>query len=143
MATILGRLGPCSARLPIYSFRVPAGFPSPATDHLERAISLDELLSLRAPHVYLARIEGDSMVGAGIFDGDLVIVDRAIEPSHGQVVIAAVNGEPVCKRLHRRSGEVALLSENRGYPPRYILDGDELQIWGVVTFSLRSHDARA
>lgn len=142
MVTILGRLGPCPAPLPVYSFRVPAGFPSPATDHLERAISLDELLSLRAPHIYLVRIEGDSMVGAGIFDGDLVIVDRAIEPCHGQVVIAAVNGEPVCKRLYRQGGEVALLSENRGYPPRYILEADELQIWGVVTFSVRSHDAR-
>ncbi|MBD1602599.1 LexA family protein, partial [Pseudomonas typographi] len=65
---------------------MPAGFPSPATDHLEKAISLDELLNLRAPHIYLVRIEGDSMIGAGIFDGDLVVVDRAIEPAHGHIV---------------------------------------------------------
>ncbi|WP_263263017.1 S24 family peptidase [Pseudomonas sp. RIT-PI-S] len=143
MVTILSPLSPSTARLPIYSFRVPAGFPSPATDHLERAISLDELLNLRAPHIYLVRIEGQSMIGAGIFDGDLVLVDRAVEPAHGQIVIAAVNGEPVCKRLHRRGGEVALLSENQGFPARYILDGDELEIWGVVTFSVRSHDPKA
>ncbi|MBD1555156.1 LexA family protein [Pseudomonas typographi] len=143
MITILGPLSLSSARLPVYSFRVPAGFPSPATDHLEHAISLDELLNLRAPHIYLVRIEGESMVGAGIFDGDLVVVDRAIEPAHGHIVIAAINGEPLCKRLHRRGQEVALLSENRRFPPRYILDGDELQIWGVVTFSVRSHDPKA
>ncbi|UFH51119.1 LexA family protein [Pseudomonas sp. KNUC1026] len=129
-------------RLPVYSFRVPAGFPSPATDHLEQAISLDELFRLRAPHIYMVRIEGESMSGAGIHDGDLVIVDRAIEPAHGQIVIAAVNGEPLCKRLYRQAGEVALLSENRRFPPRYILDGDELQIWGVVTFSVRDHAPR-
>ncbi|MBD1589611.1 LexA family protein [Pseudomonas typographi] len=143
MITILGPLSLSSARLPVYSFRVPAGFPSPATDHLEHAISLDELLNLRAPHIYLVRIEGESMVAAGIFDGDLVVVDRAIEPAHGHIVIAAINGEPLCKRLHRRGQEVALLSENRRFPPRYILDGDELQIWGVVTFSVRSHDPKA
>ncbi|MBD1555182.1 LexA family protein [Pseudomonas typographi] len=143
MITFLGPLSPSSASLPIYSFRVPAGFPSPATDHLEKAISLDELLDLRAPHIYLVRIEGDSMIGAGIFDGDLVVVDRAIEPAHGHIVIAAINGEPLCKRLHRRGGEVALFSENRRFPPRYIIDGGELQMWGVVTFSVRTHDPKA
>lgn len=143
MLTYIGSLSPGAARLPVYSFRVPAGFPSPATDHLEQAISLDELLCLRAPHVYLVRIEGDSMVGAGIFDGDLVIVDRALEPASGQIVIAAVNGEPLCKRLRREGQEVTLLSENPRFPPRYILEGDELQIWGVVTFSVRSHAPNA
>ncbi|MFF7706702.1 translesion error-prone DNA polymerase V autoproteolytic subunit [Pseudomonas sp. NPDC007930] len=143
MVSIIGPLAASSACVPVYSFRVPAGFPSPATDHLEQAISLDELLGLRAPHIYLVRIEGDSMQGAGIFDGDLVVVDRSAEPAHGDIVIAAVNGEPLCKRLHRKEGEVALLSENKRFPPRYILDGDELQIWGVVTFSVRSHDPKA
>ncbi|PVZ19543.1 MULTISPECIES: LexA family transcriptional regulator [unclassified Pseudomonas] len=140
MITTFGPVRCGALRLPVYSFRVPAGFPSPATDHLDQAISLDELFRLRAPSIYLVRIEGDSMIGAGIHDGDLLIVDRAIEPAHGQIVIAAVNGEPLCKRLHRQAGEVALMSENRRFPPRYILDGDELQIWGVVTFSVRDHD---
>ena len=65
--------------LPLYSFRVPAGFPSPAQDHIEAEISLDELLDLRAPHMYLVRISGDSMINAGMFDGDLAIVNRAME----------------------------------------------------------------
>ncbi len=125
--------------LPVYSFRVPAGFPSPAADHLERHISLDELFDLRAPHVYLVQVEGDSMQGAGIYSGDLLIVDRSNEAEHGDIVIAAVNSEPVCKRLHRRNGVVILQSENPAYPPRHILEGDELVIWGVVRYSVRDH----
>lgn len=131
------------AQLPLYSFKVPAGFPNPAADHIEKHISLDELLDIRAPHIYLVRIEGDSMQGAGIFDGDIVVVDKSISAQHGHVVIAAVNCEPVCKRLCKSDGNIILRSENVGYPPRYILEGDELVIWGVVTFSVRAHDPRA
>ncbi|AIS18068.1 peptidase S24 [Pseudomonas rhizosphaerae] len=140
MITILGPLAQGSTAHPLYSFKVPAGFPSPAADHIEQRISLDELLEIRAPHIYLVRIQGDSMQGAGIFCGDLVIVDRSIEAEHGHVVIAAVNSEPVCKRLHKRGREVILKSANRDYPPRYIMEGDELLIWGVVTFSVRAHE---
>ncbi|MNF03013.1 DNA polymerase V subunit UmuD [compost metagenome] len=71
-----------------------------------------------------------------------MLVDRSIEARHGQIVIAAVNGEPLCKRLHRVGSQVALRSENPRFPPRYILEGDELTIWGVVTFSVRSHDPK-
>ncbi|MGE8067095.1 LexA family protein [Pseudomonas sp. NPDC089569] len=137
--TFLGTPTGGVTKVPYYSFRVPAGFPSPANDHLEKNISLDELFDLRAPHVYLVKVEGDSMQGAGIFSGDLVIVDRGREAEHGDIVIAAVNNEPVCKRLHSRNGVVILKSENRAYPARYILEGDELMIWGVVRFSVRDH----
>ncbi|MDM9594989.1 S24 family peptidase [Pseudomonas guariconensis] len=137
--TFLGKPTGGAAKLPCYSFRVPAGFPSPATDHLEGDISLDDLFELRAPHVYLVKIEGDSMQGSGIFSGDLVIVDRSREAELGDVVIAALNNEPVCKRLHKRDGVVILKSENPSYPARYVLEGDELLIWGVVRFSVRDH----
>jgi len=140
MFTLLGPLAGGGTELPLYSFRVPAGFPSPAADHMERKISLDELLDIRAPHMYLVRIDGDSMMGAGIFSGDLVAVDRSIEAEHGHIVIAAINTEPVCKRLHKRGQEVILKSENRRFPPRYVMEGDELIIWGVVTFSVRAHE---
>lgn len=140
MVSVLGPIASGGEPLPLYSFRVPAGFPSPAADHMEQQISLDELFDIRAPHMYLVRIDGDSMQGAGIFDGDLVVVDRSIEARHGHIVIAAVNAEPVCKRLQKIGQQVALLSENKRYAPRYILEGDELLIWGVVTFSVRSHD---
>ena len=139
--SILGPLQPSGIQLPLYSHRVPAGFPSPAADHLEKHISLDELFD--APHVYLVKIEGDSMIGAGIFSGDLVIVDRGREAQHGDIVIviviAALNSEPVCKRLHIRGREVILQSENSGYPGRFVLEGDELAIWGVVRYSVRDH----
>ncbi|WP_449433959.1 LexA family protein [Pseudomonas putida] len=142
MTSILGPITCADAVISRYLFRIPAGFPSPAADHMEQPISLDELFNLRAPHMYLVRIDGDSMQGAGIFDGDLVLVDRSIAAQHGHIVIAAVNGEPLCKRLHRIGGQVALRSENPRFPPRYILEGDELMIWGVVTFSVRSHDPK-
>nr|WP_271408148.1 S24 family peptidase [Pseudomonas sp. Q1-7] len=96
---VVARLAAHGLRLPFFSFRVPAGFPSPAQDHLERSISLDEILNIRAPQTYLVRCGGDSMVGAGIHDGDLMVVDRSREAVEGDIVIAAVNGEPTVKRL--------------------------------------------
>ncbi|MFK3971230.1 LexA family protein [Pseudomonas sp. NPDC087358] len=138
--TFLGPLSTGGLRLPLYSSHAAAGFPSPAADHIERHISLDELFDIRAPHVYLVKIEGDSMQGVGIYSGDLVIVDRSQDAVHGDIVIAAINSEPVCKRLHRRANVVILMSENRKYPPRYVMEGDELVIWGVVRYSVRDHD---
>ena len=139
MVSVLGPIASGGEALPLYSFRVPAGFPSPAADHMEQQISLDELFDIRAPHMYLVRIDGDSMQGAGIFSGDVVIVDRGRDAEHGDIIIAAVNNEPVCKRLHRRDGVVILKSENPAYPARYILEGDDFLVWGVVRFSVRDH----
>jgi len=137
--SILGSLKHSTTTLPFFASRVPAGFPSPAADHLEKHISLDELFDIRAPHIYLVKIEGDSMKGAGLFTGDLVIVDRGREARHGDIVIAALNGEPVCKRLHHKGRELILQSENAAYPARYILESDEMTIWGVVRYSVRDH----
>lgn len=138
--TILGPLSTGGEKLPFFSFQVPAGFPSPAADHIEKHISLDELFDIRAPHVYLVKIEGDSMQGAGIYCGDLVIVDRSLYAEHGDIVIAALNSEPVCKRLHMRDDVIILKSENSQYPARHVMEGDELVIWGVVKYSVRDHD---
>lgn len=138
--TFLGQIAPGGAKLPLYSFRVPAGFPSPAADHIERHISLDELFEIRAPHVYLVQVQGDSMEGAGIYSGDLIIVDCGADAEHGDIVVASLNAETLCKRLHSRGGAVILKSENPKYPPRHILEGDELQILGVVKYSVRDHD---
>ena len=137
--SLLGPLVEGSVRLPLCTFKIPAGFPSPATDHMEQPISLDEVLSLRAPHVYLVTIDGDSMQGVGIYSGDLAVVDRAIEPGHGHVVVALLNNDPICKRLCLRGKSVVLQSENPKYPDRYVLEGDELTVWGVITYTVRSH----
>lgn len=140
--TILGPLLTGGALLPLFSSTVSAGFPSPAADHIEKRISLDELLEIRAPHVYVVRIHGDSMVGAGIFDGDLAIVDRSITPRDQQIVIAAVDNEPACKRLNISDTGVFLSSENDQFSPRHLLDGEELVVWGVVKYSVRAHAPR-
>lgn len=135
----IGTLLPSETRLPLYSFRVPCGFPSPAADHLEAVISLDDLLEVRAPQTYIVRTEGESMVGAGIFPGDLVVVDRSKDAVTGDIVVAALNGEPIIKRLGQVSGQLALLSENRRFPPLLVGEGDEFEVWGVVRGSLRLH----
>ena len=138
-AIILGPAAQSWAELPFYSCRVPAGFPSPAQDHMEQALSLDALLEIDAPHTYLVRAQGHSMEGAGIFDGDVLVVSRARDARKGDIVIAAINGDTFVKRYTRQGDQVLLCSENPKYPPRYILEGDELLIWGVVTGSIRRH----
>lgn len=138
--TILGPLVAGGERLPLYASNAAARFPSPAADHVEKHISLDELFDIRAPHVYLVKIEGDSMQGAGIFSGDLVMVDRSLYAEHGDIVVASLNTEPVCKRLHMRGPDVILISENPQHPPRHVLESDDLMIWGVVKHSIRAHE---
>lgn len=138
-ATILSPLGSSTTELPFFSCRVPAGFPSPALDHLEQSLSLDQLLDIHAPHTYLVRAEGESMQGVGIFDGDVLVVSRGQTAACGDIVIAAINGETFVKRLGKQDGVVTLLSENTQYPPRKVLEGDELMIWGVVVASVRRH----
>ncbi len=138
-AVILGPLGSSVSELPFFSAFVPAGFPSPAQDHMEQTLSLDALLDIDAPHTYLVRARGQSMEGAGIFDGDVLIVSRALSARSGDIVIAAINGETFVKRLLLQDDQVLLCSENPRFAPRYILEGEELMIWGVVTDSIRRH----
>lgn len=137
--TLLGTLGVASADLPFYSAQVPAGFPSPAQDHLERQLSLDELLELRAPHTYLVRASGHSMRDAGIFDGDILVVDRAQTARSGAVIIAALNGEVLVKQLHQTANLIQLVAAHPDYPARTICEADDFQVWGVVRYSLHRH----
>lgn len=116
---------------------VPAGFPVPHTDAVRTRIDLNDELFINRNASYLFRIRGDSMTGVGIFDGDTIIVDRSIEAQHGHIVLAVVNQEYTVKRLYKRGRKIRLLPENPDYVPIDIRDGDELQIWGVVTVNLR------
>lgn len=138
-ASILAELSPGDTCLPYFDARIPAGFPSPALDHAERKLSLDELLELNAPHTYVVLVSGESMTGAGIFDGDYLIVSRALPAKPGNIVVASLNGDVFVKRLAKGRAGYVLLSEHRDYPPYYVLENDELMIWGVVTHSLRNH----
>ena len=137
--TSLGPISEGGIRLPLCTFKVPAGFPSPAADHIEKEISMDQLLNIRAPQVYRVTIDGDSMQGAGIYPGDLAVVDRGVEPLNGQVVVALLNNDPICKRLCIRGKSVILQSENPRYPDLQVMEGDDLSIWGVITYTVRSH----
>ncbi|WP_395601172.1 LexA family protein (plasmid) [Pseudomonas sp. A1437] len=102
--------------------------------------SLDTLLNIRDAATYLVRVEGDSMEGAGIFSGDILVVSKAAEPVRGNIVIAVINGEPMCKCLDYSGVMPVLRSENPRYATRYVLEGEEFSVWGVVTHCLRSHN---
>ncbi|MEQ6290556.1 LexA family protein [Vogesella sp. GCM10023246] len=119
--------------IPVYGSAVPAGFPSPADDYLELTLDLNEYLIDDAAATFMVRVSGDSMAGAGIGSGDVLVVDRGIAPQHGQIVLAAVDGEFTVKRLHKRGDRVALIPENPAFPPIELHNGQELCIWGVVT----------
>ncbi|MCW2292431.1 DNA polymerase V [Pseudomonas sp. BIGb0408] len=136
-AAILGPLGSSDIELPFFSFRVPAGFPSPAQDHIEKKISLDELLNVFAPQSYYVRVVGDSMIGVGLFDDDVVIVDRSLEAVSGDVIIGAIDNDPLVKTYIREGNQVILRSENPAYAPRYVLEGEQFEVWGVVKGGLR------
>lgn len=128
-----------TVELPLFASRVPAGFPSPAEDYIERALDLNEHVIQHPAATYFVRASGESMMGVGIFNGDLLIVDRARAPQDGDVVIAAVAGELTCKVLDLRQRR--LLSASAKFKPIPIAEDMELVIEGVVTHSLRYHRA--
>lgn len=132
----VGIAGPQSNRegLPLYLSPVIAGFPSPADDYVDRKLDLHEHLIHNEAATFFLRAQGDSMIGAGIHDGDLLIVDRSAEASHDRVVIAALDGELTVKRLIRRRGKVYLMPENPDYPEIDITEREYIHIWGVVTY---------
>jgi len=134
----VAELAESKTQVPVYLFRVPCGFPSPAQDHLEAVISLDELLNIRAPHTYIVKATGDSMIELGIFPNDLLVITRAREAVPGDVVVAALNREPLIKLLQRcAEGRYELHSANRHYKPIPVRDEDEFEVWGVATDCLR------
>jgi DNA polymerase V len=119
---------------PVFLTAVPAGFPSPADDFLEGSLDLNQHLIRHPAATFFVRVSGDSMIEAGIHSGDLLIVDRALEPAQNHVVIAVVNGELTVKRLGKRGDTLCLLSENGQYPPLLLDATTDCEIWGVVTY---------
>lgn len=119
--------------LALFASSVCAGFPSPADDYVAATLDLNEHLIAHKEATFFLRATGHSMVGAGIHDGDLLVVDRSLAPGHRSVVIAVVDGEFTVKRLYKRAGRICLLAENPDYAPIEFADGQELQVWGVVT----------
>jgi len=127
---------PALAR-PIYSGKVTAGqsrFPSPAQDYEQKFLDLNDRYITNPPATFFFQVKGDSMIGAGIYDGATVIVDRALKPKSSSIVIADVDGEWMVKRLYKRGNVVKLLSENPDHAPIVLAEGQELVIFGVVTY---------
>ena len=126
------------ASSPLYLSKVAAGFPSPADNYVERRLDLNEHLIKHKEATFFVRVNGDSMTGAGIFDNDLLVVDRAINPEVGRIVVASINGELTVKRLMRNEGKMWLVAENSAYAPIEMKEGMEFVIWGVVTSAVHT-----
>lgn len=123
--------------LPMFSDLVPCGFPSPAADYVEQRIDLNELLIHHPSATYFVKASGDSMIEAGISEGDLLVVDSSRTAQHGDIVIAAVGGEFTVKRLQLRP-TIQLIPMNSAYQPIRVTSEDTLDIFGVVTFIVKA-----
>ncbi|WP_298622703.1 LexA family transcriptional regulator [uncultured Legionella sp.] len=121
-----------SYRVPLYSSKVRAGFPSPGDDYVEAYLDLNERYIQTPAATFFVVASGDSMTNAHIDEGDMLIVDRSIEATHGKIVIAALNGELTVKRLSKIGGRIQLLPESPKYKPIDITEEHDLVIWGVV-----------
>ncbi|WP_081906302.1 LexA family protein [Methylobacter tundripaludum] len=129
---------PTQVDLPLFAFKIPAGFPSPADDHLEATIDLNQQYVRHPAATFFVRVQGNSMIKAGIHSGDMLIVDRSLEAQSGSIVIAVVNGELTVKRLVINGDDVWLMPENPEFQPLQISEGMELHIWGVVAHVIHS-----
>jgi DNA polymerase V len=118
---------------PLFSCGVTAGFPSPAEDYIDQRLDLNELLIENPAATFFVRVAGDSMTGAGINHGDILIVDRSLEPVSGKIVIAVISGELTVKRLRIDEQRCLLVAENPDYGPLEVSPETGCEIWGVVT----------
>ena len=116
---------------------ISAGFPSPADDFKEVRISLDKELVKNEEATFYARVSGDSMQGAGLENGDLLIIDRSIEPSNNKIAVCFIDGEFTVKRIKIESKKLYLIPENKKYLPIEINEENELIIWGIVTYVIK------
>lgn len=124
---------PTPFKVPLFGHTVRAGFPSPADDYVADTLDLNDHLMPRKEASFLLRAKGESMVGVGIHDGDILVIDRSVTPINGCVVIATVDSQFTVKTLEKKRGKIRLLPANPDFQPIEFKDEQELQIWGVVT----------
>jgi DNA polymerase V len=122
--------------LPLFLANVPAGFPSPADDYIDRKLDLNEYLVKHPSATFFVRVEGESMINAGIHCGDILIVDRALQATDKKIVIANVNGELTVKRIRKIKNKLFLAAENPDFEPIEVKGGEQFEVWGVVTYVL-------
>jgi DNA polymerase V len=125
------------ASVPLASCSVAAGFPSPADDYLERPLDFNELLIQNPAATFAVRIAGESMTGAGLFPGDIAVVNRALTPVNGSIVMALLDGEFTIKRYRITKNQIWLQAENRNFADILIPEGASFEIWGVISHSIR------
>ena len=118
---------------------LPAGFPSPAADFVEKRHDLNDLMITHPAATFMWQVSGQSMVDFGLFDKDIVVVNRALPALHGKIVVAEVNGEFTVKQFWRHKGTIQLRAGNKTFPPYIFKDGETLAICGVVTWGLRKY----
>lgn len=120
--------------LPLFTVRIPAGFPSPGDDYIDGKLDLNEHLIKHPSATFFMKVQGDSMIDAGISDGDLLIVDRALEATDNSIVVALIDGEFMVKRIRIKNGIYYLVPENSHYHPIEVKQCMNFQVWGVVIY---------
>ena len=126
-------------KIPLLSDAISAGFPSPADDYTEENIDLNDHLISNPFSTFFLRVKGDSMINAGIQDKDLIIVDKSLTAKPNDIIIAMIDGEFTIKRLSIRNNELYLKAENNNYPDFKFKNHIDIQIWGVVVYSIHSY----
>ena len=116
---------------------ISAGFPSPADDFKEIRISLDKELVKNKDATFYARVDGDSMIGAGLEDGDLLVIDKSLNPENGKIAVCLVDGEFTVKRIKKEKNKLFLIPENKKYKPIELKEENELVIWGIVEYVIK------
>lgn len=124
--------------LPYVDVGISAGFPSPADDFIELTIDLNRELIKHKDSTFFAKVKGDSMKNAGIFDGDLLIIDKSLEPQDGKIAICQIDGDFTVKRIKIENEVVWLIAENEDYKPIKVTEENELMIWGIVIHSIKT-----
>jgi DNA polymerase V len=125
-----------SLELPLYINSIPAGFPSPAEDYMDKKLDLNDFLIRNPSSTFFVKVTGTSMVNAGINDGDILIVDRSVEPRDNRIVIGVVNGEFTVKRIRKKNSRLFLLPENEAFNPVEVTEEMDFRIWGVVIYAI-------
>lgn len=124
--------------LPYVDVGISAGFPSPADDFIELTIDLNRELIKHKDSTFFAKVKGNSMKNAGIFDGDLLIIDKSLEPQDGKIAICQIDGDFTVKRIKKENDVVWLIAENEDYKPIKVTEENELMIWGIVIHSIKT-----
>lgn len=120
--------------VPFFNSPISAGFPSPAEDYVDLKLDLNKFLIKHPSATFYVRVKGDSMKNAGIFDNDILIVDKALDPKNGDIAVCVLDGEFTVKRIKKQKDQLFLMPENTDFQPILITDNNDFKIWGVVSY---------